>query len=139
MPPYGRCEQVGASLKMLSEIERSGSGRAAERRYLSMMFVDLVGYTGLSEQLDPEDLAAVQHRYQHLALTVMERYGGFVANFAGDGILVYFGYPTAHENDAERAVRAGLELLDRLSRGDQGSSEAAGHQLASRIGVHTGL
>ena len=114
MLPYGRCEQVGASLKMLSEIERLGSGRAAERRYLSIMFVDLVGYTGLSEQLDPEDLAAVQHRYQHLALTVMERFGGFVANFAGDGILVYFGYPIAHENDAERALRAGLELLERL-------------------------
>ena len=139
MPPYGRCEQVGASLKMLSEIERSGSGRAAERRYLSMMFVDLVGYTGLSEQLDPEDLAAVQHRYQHLALTVMERFGGFVANFAGDGILVYFGYPIAHENDAERALRAGLELLERLGRIDSNLPERALAPLEARIGVHTGL
>ena len=124
---------------MLSEIEKSSSGRAAERRYLSMMFVDLVGYTGLSEQLDPEDLAALQHRYQNLALTVMERFGGFVANFAGDGILVYFGYPIAHENDAERALRAGLELLERLGRLDRSLTAGAIAPLEARIGVHTGL
>ena len=64
------------------------------------MFVDLVGYTGLSEDLDPEDLLAIESRYKQLALVTVERYGGFVANLQGDGILVYFGYPAARENDA---------------------------------------
>ncbi|MGB9317425.1 MAG: adenylate/guanylate cyclase domain-containing protein, partial [Pseudolabrys sp.] len=68
-----------------------------QRRYLTILFCDLVGYTELSEQLDPEDLRDLQLQYQRLALTVMERYGGFVAQFSGDGVLVYFGYPAAHE------------------------------------------
>jgi class 3 adenylate cyclase len=98
-----------------------------------------VGYTELSEQLDPEDLRDLQLQYQRLALTVMERYGGFVAQFSGDGVLVYFGYPAAHENDAERAVRAALELHDRLH---ELNAELRGQQLpeiAIRIGIHTGL
>jgi class 3 adenylate cyclase/predicted ATPase len=110
-----------------------------QRRYLTILFSDLVGYTELSEQLDPEDLRDLQLRYQRLALTVMERYGGFVAQFSGDGVLVYFGYPTAHENDAERAVRAALELNDRLV---QLNAEIRSQQLpdiATRIGIHTGL
>ena len=69
----------------------------------------------------------------------MERFGGFVANFAGDGILVYFGYPIAHENDAERALRAGLELLERLGRLDCSLTAGAIAPLEARIGVHTGL
>ena len=110
-----------------------------QRRYLTILFCDLVGYTELSEQLDPEDLRDLQLRYQRLALTVMERYGGFVAQFSGDGVLVYFGYPTAHENDAERAVRAALELNDRLV---QLNAEIRSQQLpdiATRIAMHTGL
>src|SRR3974390_3905280 len=87
----------------------------AQRRYLTILFCDLVGYTALSEQLDPEDLRDLQLQYQRLALAVMERYGGFVARFDGDGALVYFGYPSAHENDAERAVRAALEIVQALS------------------------
>jgi class 3 adenylate cyclase/predicted ATPase len=109
-----------------------------ERRYLTILFCDLVGYTQLSEQLDPEDLWEIQAHYQRLTLAVMERYGGFVAAFSGDGILVYFGYPTAHENDAERAVRAALELLDRLPRLDIGARGQRG-ALAARIGINTGL
>jgi hypothetical protein len=89
-----------------------------ERRYLTIMFIDMVGYTELSEQLEPEDLLALLNRYQQLALTVMERFGGFVASFSGDGVLVYFGYPTAHGNDAERALRAALEMIERLSAMD---------------------
>src|SRR6201989_900219 len=85
-----------------------------ERRYLTSIFIDLVGYTALSERLDPEDLRLLQRRYQKPALTVMERFGGFVRQFQGDGVVVYFGYPAAHENDAERAVRAALEFLHRL-------------------------
>ena len=111
----------------------------AERRYLTILFVDLVGYTQLSEQLDPEDLSILQRRYQNLSLQVMERFGGFVARYVGDGILVYFGYPTAHENDAERALRAALELLDRLRSLDTTVQETAMPPLAARIGISTGL
>lgn len=111
----------------------------AERRYLTILFVDLVGYTQLSEQLDPEDLTILQRRYQNLALRVMERFGGFVARYVGDGILVYFGYPIAHENDAERALRAALELLDRLRSLDTTVQENTMPPLAARIGISTGL
>jgi class 3 adenylate cyclase/tetratricopeptide (TPR) repeat protein len=119
----------------------NGTSRSTvpQRRYLTILFCDLVGYTELSERLDPEDLRDLQLQYQRLALTVMERYGGFVAQFSGDGVLVYFGYPAAHENDAERAVRAALELHDRLH---ELNGELRGQQLpeiAIRIGIHTGL
>jgi class 3 adenylate cyclase/predicted ATPase len=98
-----------------------------------------VGYTELSERLDPEDLRDLQLQYQRLALTVMERYGGFVAQFSGDGVLVYFGYPAAHENDAERAVRAALELHDRLHELNGGLRGQQLPEIAIRIGIHTGL
>jgi class 3 adenylate cyclase/tetratricopeptide (TPR) repeat protein len=111
----------------------------AERRYLTIVFIDLVGYTPLSEQLDPEDLRVLQRRYQNLALTVMERFGGFVAQFQGDGIVVYFGYPVAHENDAERAVRASLEFLHRLQNLDPNVRDGSGFPLGARVGIHTGL
>ena len=110
-----------------------------QRRYLTILFCDLVGYTELSERLDPEELRDLQLQYQHLALTVMERYGGFVAQFAGDGVLVYFGYPSAHENDAERAVRAALELNERLAELNTSLKDQQLPRIAIRIGVHTGL
>jgi class 3 adenylate cyclase/predicted ATPase len=110
-----------------------------ERRYLTSVFIDLVGYTALSEQLDPEDLRLLQRRYQNLALTVMERFGGFVAQFQGDGVVVYFGYPVAHENDAERAVRAALEFLERLQNLDTHIRDGSNIPLTARIGIHTGL
>ncbi|MET0540288.1 MAG: adenylate/guanylate cyclase domain-containing protein [Variovorax sp.] len=111
---------------------------ASERRFLTIVFVDLIGYTALSEELDPEDLGKLQRTYQMLALETMERYGGFVARFVGDGILVYFGYPRAHEHDAERAVRAALELLQRLR---DVTVDGAAHDsaFAARIGIHSGL
>jgi class 3 adenylate cyclase/predicted ATPase len=112
---------------------------APERRYLTSIFIDLVGYTPLSEQLDPEDLRLLQRRYQNLALTVMERFGGFVSQFQGDGIVVYFGYPVAHGNDAERAVRASLEFLHRLQNLDTNVKDGADFPLTARIGIHTGL
>ena len=111
----------------------------AERRYLTSIFIDLVGYTALSEQLDPEDLRLLQRRYQNLALTVMERFGGFVSQFQGDGVVVYFGYPVAHENDAERAVRAALEFLHRLQNLDTNVRDGSDFPLTARIGIHTGL
>src|SRR5215813_13005838 len=83
----------------------------AERRQVTVMFCDLVGSTALSARMDPEDLREVFSAYQKCATETVRRFGGFVANYMGDGVLVYFGYPEAHEDDAERAVRAGLELI----------------------------
>lgn len=111
----------------------------SERRYVTIVFVDLVGYTQLSEQLDPEDLRVVQRRYQQLALATMERYGGFVASYTGDGVLVFFGYPTARENDAERAVRAALELLERLKALNTTVGDTTVPEIEARVGIHTGL
>jgi predicted ATPase/class 3 adenylate cyclase len=121
------------------EVDSPGPPIARERRYLTIVFSDLVGYTQLSEWMDPEDLQDLQLRYQRAALTAMEDYGGFVASYSGDGILVYFGYPTAHENDAERAVRAALELVKRVPALEVKTGNGSDSPLAVRIGVHTGL
>jgi class 3 adenylate cyclase len=90
-------------------------GRAAtdiaERRQVTVMFSDLVGSTALSARMDPEDLREVISAYQKCVAETVQRFGGFVAKYMGDGVLIYFGYPQAHEDDAERAVRAGLELV----------------------------
>jgi class 3 adenylate cyclase len=105
----------------------------AERRQLTVMFCDLVGSTELSASRDPEDLREVIGAYhRHVAETV-GRFGGFVAKYMGDGVLVYFGYPQAHEEDAERAVRAGLALVDGISE------VKAPEPLQVRIGLATGL
>src|SRR4051812_50030560 len=93
----------------MNEMATSGADRdGSERRFLTIEFIDLVGYTDLAERLDPEELGVLLRRYQRLAVTIMERYGGFVAPGIGDGVLVYFGYPGAHEKDAERAPPAAI-------------------------------
>ena len=107
----------------------------AERRQLTVMFCDLVGSTALSARLDPEDLRAVIGAYHRCAAAVIERAGGFVAKYMGDGVLAYFGYPRADEHDAERAVRAGLALVGAVS----GLDTAAGEALQVRVGIATGL
>ena len=83
----------------------------AERRQVTVMFSDLVGSTALSARMDPEDLREVISSYQKCVAETVGRFGGFVAKYMGDGVLIYFGYPQAHEHDAEQAVRAGLELV----------------------------
>src|SRR5258706_14639642 len=99
----------------MSEDGTSGSDqRPSEHRFLTIEFIDLVGFTDLAEQLDPQDLGILLRRYQRLALTTMERFGGFMAQAFGDGILVYFGYPPAPGTDAERALLAALPLLQGL-------------------------
>src|ERR1700720_3427661 len=87
----------------------------AERRQVTVMFSDLVGSTALSARIDPEDLRKVISAYQKCAAEAVGRFGGFVEKFMGDGVLVYFGYPQAHEDDPERAVQAGLELVKPVS------------------------
>src|SRR5450755_809943 len=84
---------------------------SAERRQVTVMFSDLVGSTALSARMDPEDLREIISAYQKCVAETVRRHGGFVAKYMGDGVLIYFGYPQAHENDAERTVRAGLELI----------------------------
>jgi class 3 adenylate cyclase len=105
----------------------------AERRQVTVMFSDLVGSTALSARMDPEDLREVISAYQKCVAETMQRFGGFVAKYMGDGVLVYFGYPQAHEDDAERAVRAGLELVDAV--GDLKTHAP----LQTRVGIATGL
>ena len=107
----------------------------AERRRLTVMFCDLVGSTALSARLDPEDMREVIRSYLDACAGVIARYEGFIAKFMGDGIMAYFGYPSAHEDDAERAVRAGLEIVAAVARLETRAPEA----LQIRIGVATGL
>src|SRR6516162_7792657 len=84
----------------------------AERRHLTVMFCDLVGSTALSTRYDPEDLREIVGAYHRCIADTVTRFAGFVAKYMGDGVLIYFGYPEAHEDDAERAVRAGLAVID---------------------------
>src|SRR5215831_1847860 len=111
----------------------------AERRQLTVMFCDLVDSTKLSSQLDPEDYREVVRAYQRVGSEVITRFGGHIAQLLGDGLLVYFGYPQAHEDDAQRAIRAGLGMLAAMGDLNQGLQQAKGIQLAIRIGIHTGL
>jgi hypothetical protein len=111
----------------------------AERRQLTMMFCDLVDSTKLSSQLDPEEYRDVVRAYQRVCTEVIHRYDGHIAQLLGDGLLVYFGYPQAHEDDAHRAVRTGLGILDAMGDLNQGLQREKGIQLAVRVGIHTGL
>nr|AFK79259.1 adenylate cyclase [uncultured bacterium F41-01] len=108
-----------------------------ERRQLTVMFCDLVDSTVLSTHLDPEELREVVRAYQETCTGVIRRYDGHIAQHLGDGLLVYFGYPAAHEDDAQRAVRAGLEIIASLQT--RGLSTLSVHPLQVRIGIHTGL
>ena len=115
-------------------VSTSASARAdAERRQLTVMFCDLVGSTPLSARLDPEDLREIIGAYHRCVTEIVEGFGGFVARYMGDGVLVYFGYPQAHEDDAERATRCGLALVDRVGRLN------LGEKLRARVGIATGL
>jgi class 3 adenylate cyclase len=109
-------------------------GAEAERRQLTVMFADLVGSTALSAKLDPEDMRAVIGGYQNAVAGEATRFEGYVAKFMGDGVLAYFGWPRAHEDDAERAVRAGLAITRAVAR-----LEGSGTRLECRVGIATGL
>jgi class 3 adenylate cyclase/tetratricopeptide (TPR) repeat protein len=107
-----------------------------ERRHLTVMFCDLVGSSALAERLDPEELADLVLAYQRAATGAIEAFDGHVAQHLGDGLLVYFGYPAAHEDDARRAVHAGLRILEALAALNAGLDPA--RRLSVRIGIHTG-
>src|SRR5262245_18069352 len=118
-----------------------------QRRQLTVLFCDLVGSTELAAQMDPEDWSAVAAAYQRAAAAVVERFGGHVAKYLGNGLLVYFGYPRAHEDDVERAARAGLALVNAVQHlddpravptADDGARSPV-RSLRVRVGIHTGL
>ena len=113
-------------------VDRSATD-TAERRQVTLMFSDLGGSTALSARMDPEDLREAISAYQKGVAETVQRFGGFVAKYMGDGVLIYFGYPQAHEDDAERAVRAGLELIQAVG----GLKSSA--PLQTRVGIATGL
>ena len=108
---------------------------AAERRQLTVMFCDLVGSTAMSARLDPEEMRGIIGAYHRCCSELIERNGGFVAKYMGDGVLAYFGYPQAHEHDAERAVQAGLAIVEAAPK----LVTAAGSPLHVRVGIATGL
>jgi class 3 adenylate cyclase len=111
----------------------------AERRQLTVLFCDLVDSTVLASQLDPEEWRAVVRAYQDTCGKVIARYEGHIAQYLGDGLLVYFGYPQAHEDDAQRAVRAGLGMIEALDQLNTRLAPEHGVQLTVRLGIHTGL
>ena len=111
----------------------------AERRQLTVLFCDLVDSTVLASQLDPEDLREVVRAYQDTCAKVIARFEGHIAQYLGDGLLVYFGYPLAHEDDAQRAVRAGLGMVEALGQLNTRLKQERGVELAVRLGIHTGL
>jgi len=111
----------------------------AERRQLTVMFCDLVDSTKLSSQLDPEDYREVVRDYQQVCSEVIQRYDGHIAQLLGDGLLVYFGYPVAHEEDAQRAIHTGLGILQTLQTLNTRLEQEKGIRLAIPLGIHTGL
>jgi class 3 adenylate cyclase/predicted ATPase len=154
--PSGRCSSCGCELPARAKFclecgaAQVGAPRTppatdstpsihGERRQLTVMFCDLVGSTAVAEQLDPEDLHAVLRAYQEACTRVIERFEGYLAKYLGDGLLVYFGYPQAHEDDAHRAVRAGLGIVAAIGLLADRILKEHGVPLAARVGIHTGL
>ncbi len=138
------CRQCGAIMSPTAKF-CSECGAAAqpvveegERRHLTVLFADLAGSTSIAERLDPEDWRDTVVRFQQEAVRVIEQAGGYVAQYLGDGLLVYFGYPRASENDAERAVRCGLELVEATRALNPELQSAHDVQLSLRVGVHSG-
>jgi class 3 adenylate cyclase/tetratricopeptide (TPR) repeat protein len=127
--------ELGGPTTAAPQTAAAASHDRAERRQLTVLLCDLVGSTALSVKLDPEDLRGIIAGYHRCCTELVERNGGFVARYMGDGVLAYFGYPRAHEHDAERAVRAGLALVE----GVQKLETAAGGPLQVRVGIATGL
>ena len=123
------------SALITSEVGENAPSDAAERRHLTVVICDLVGSDALSARLDPEDMGAAIDAFQAACVRITLAYDGFLADFRGDGILAYFGYPRAHEDDAERTVRAGLDIVAAVAR----LKTHAEQPLSVRIGIATGL
>ncbi len=124
---------------VVPEVVEPATLGAAERRQLTVMFCDLVGSTTLSGRLDPEDLRNLVSTYQAASDSAIQRFDGYVAQYLGDGILAYFGFPRTHEREAERAIRAALDLLTAVAEVSQQTERSYGSRLSVRIGIHTGM
>src|SRR5207237_8459063 len=130
--------QETASVQPASPLSTSPTPEA-ERRQLTVMFCDMVDSTALSGQLDPEDWRDVVRAYQRVCTDVINQFDGHVAQLLGDGLLIYFGYPQAHEDDPHRAVRTGLNILAAMGDLNTRLKREKAIQLAVRVGIHTGL
>jgi class 3 adenylate cyclase len=142
-PGHKFCKQCGQPIATVPQ-EAAGRSREApaaeaERRQLTVMFCDLVGSTALSERLDPEDMRDIVRRYQEVCAEVTRRFEGHLAQYLGDGVLVYFGHPVAHEDDTQRAVRTGLGIVGALEKLNARLLSERDLRLAVRVGIHTGL
>jgi len=132
------CSQCGAPLDSTAAQVRGDAElheAAGERRHLTVLFCDLVGSTGIAAHLDPEEWRETVAAYQRTSAEAITRFGGHVAKYLGDGVMAFFGYPEAHDNDAERAARAGLAILDAIAKLNQ---QAEHHKLAARVGIDSG-
>jgi class 3 adenylate cyclase/tetratricopeptide (TPR) repeat protein len=146
LPLGHRRKLLDAIAKLVAEEKRGAQGwmpstnsaSEPERRQVTFLFCDLINSTSLSRRLDPEDLCDLIGAYQQACTPPIEHYGGYVARYIGDGILAYFGYPVAHENDAERAVRAGLGIVEAMDKFNNRGGREITEPLAVRIGISTG-
>ena len=134
------CGNCGTSLEEgVVATQGAGARDTAQRRHMTAMFCDLVGSTPIVESLDAEDFREVLNAYQRACVQAIERFDGFTARFVGDGVVAFFGYPRAHEDDAQRAVHAALGILDELGPLNARFGEQLGISLQVRIGLHTGV
>lgn len=138
------CGQCGSRLPEAAAAsgaaaERTGDAPDAERRHVTLMFIDMVNYTGISEQLDPEALREVVLQYQTRSAAVIQRFEGHIGKYLGDGVLVYFGYPTAHEDDARRAVLAAVDIIGEAKLLAQQLKDRFAIDFALRIGIDSGM
>lgn len=137
--PLAPCPASPAAALEVAGVPAAAPVSDAERRPLTVMFCDLADSTALSARLGPEDLQDVIRAYQETCTGLIQAYGGFVAKYMGDGILVYFGYPKSLEKNAERAVRTGLAIVEAMGGLNAGLGRAKGIEIAVRIGIATGL
>src|SRR5262249_34214396 len=135
--PLGDRKRMLKSLESTPRMSAPAAAGAskAERRHLTVLFCDLVDSTGIAGELDPEDLSDVVRSFEDTCARVIKHFGGCIGRFMGDGLLVYFGYPQAHEDDAERAVRAGLDIVAKVSQ----LLLPSGEPLQVRVGIATGV
>jgi predicted ATPase/class 3 adenylate cyclase len=134
------CDSCGTALNESASAVQGGSApqtvsSAGERRHLTVLFCDLVGSTAIAAQLDPEEWREIIASYHRVTAEAIKRFGGHVAQYLGDGVIAYFGYPQAHDNDAERAARAALAILDAIQTLNAQTEQA---KLSARVGIHSG-
>jgi class 3 adenylate cyclase len=140
VPPFRFCRECGAALDDDTKMKVAATlpplnPSSGERRHLTVLFCDLVGSTEIASRLDPEEWREIVAGYHHAAAEAITRYAGHVAKYLGDGLMAYFGWPEAHDNDGERAARAGLAILEALSKLNHDSARP---KLSARVGIDSG-